>query len=704
LPHCLIAIATLSACSRARVITTDARPPITRIAPVTETLHGTTVVDNYRWLEGDNSDPNAPARMTTDVAAWTDEENRYTRTVLDGLPGRKALEDRLWPLMKVGSVSVPVMRGNRYFFATRAAGDDKAVIAMRQGGLGADRTLIDPDRLDPTGSTAVAWFSPSSDGTLVAYGAYRPADASPTLHLLDVATLRTLPLEIANAPQGVQWLPDDSGFLYQTQSQLNDPSTIEVRFHQMSGAARDGLVYRGPAGALSHDGAWLIIAAPTGFTSNDLWLGNMTAFRRTGKLATAPISVNTKGLVSGTVAAGTLYLQTTKGAPHGRIVAADPADPAESRWRTIVPERQDADIVGVAFGRGVMAVTYRQNAATTIEVFDLAGKSRGPLALPGIGLATIAAADDRTEAYVDFTSFNYPQSIFRVDLAAPSSPPALWMAAEVAVDPSAVEVEQVWYPSQDGTKISMFLAHKRGLPRRGDAPTVLGAFGAFGVPAMPAFAATQFPWFEAGGVLAMPNLRGGGEYGDAWHAAGARENKHHTVEDFVAAAEWLIANKYTNPAKLAAFGSAHGGIAVGAAVTMRPELFRAAVMLAPLLDLVRYDRLPEARPWVAEYGSAADPQQFGWLWRISPYHHVTPGTAYPAVFMTALERGAAIHALHARKMAAALQTATSSDRGQRPVLIRVDRDPAETADALLSLQFHDLVDQRLFLLWQLGML
>jgi prolyl oligopeptidase len=697
-------IALFEGCSRARVITTDARAPITRIAPVSETIHGTTVVDNYRWLEGDNRDPNAPAKMTTDVAAWTDEQNRYTRAVLDNLPGRKAIEDRLRPLMKVGSVSIPVMRGNRYFFAVRESDQDQPVIMMRQGHLGADQPLLDPHRLDPTGNTAVGWFSPSSHGSLVAYGVYRAMDAAPMLHLLDVETRKSLPLEIANTTQGVQWLPDDSGFVYQTQSNMSDPSTIEVRFHRLNGTGRDPLVYQGPAGALSRDGEWLVIAAPTSFTANNLWVASFSAFQKTGKLPIAPVAVNTGALASGTVIAGTLYLQTTKGAPNGRLVATDPRQPTEAHWQTIVPERQDAVIAGFTVGRGALAVTYRKNAATSIEVFDPSGKPIGSLELPGIGIASLAADENRTEAYVDFTSFNYPQTIFRVDLSTPATAPTLWMAADVAIDPASVDVDQVWYPSKDGTKISMFLAHKHGLARRGDAPTMLAGFGAFGIPAAPAFSATQFPWFDAGGVLAMPNLRGGGEYGDAWHAAGARENKKHTIEDFLAAAEWLIANGYTNSKKLAAFGSSHGALTVGAAITRRPDLFRAAVMLVPVTDLIRYDRLPEARPWIEEYGSSADPRQFAGLLAISPYHHVTPATPYPAVLMTALERGAAVHPLHARKMTAALQTATSSDRAAQPILLRVDREPATTPDALFSLQFHDLVDQRMFLLWQLGML
>jgi len=694
------------ACSSERPhITTAARPPLTRIAAVTETLHGVEVADNYRWLEGDNSDPNNLGKLTPEVTAWTEAQNTYTRAVLDHLPGRKALEDGLRPLMRIGSVTEPIMRGNRYFYASRVATKDQPVVYWREGSLGAERVLLDPAEIDSSGSTAVAWFSPSEDGKLLAYGAYNARSGATTLRLIDVDSKKPFPLEIESTPQGVQWLPDASGFVYQQLRNPSDSSSAQGRFHRMgTPPATDAVLYRGPFGRLSRDGRWLLLGFGTGPASNDLWLASFDSFRKTGKLVLKPVSVGGAGQTGGTVIADTVFLHTTKGAPNGRVVAVGAAAPAEAHWREIIAERPDAVIENVAFARGAIAVTYRKNASNVIEVFDVGGKSLGHLSQPGIGASGITASEDRTEAYLTFASFNHPPTIFRVELTTPGAAPKRWMTSEVPVDASSVGVEQVWYPSKDGTQISMFLVHKKGAARTGDTPTILAGHGGFGASLTPTFSATLFQWFEAGGLFAVPNLRGGGEYGAGWHAAGRRDKKQNAVDDVLAAAEWLIANKYTNPAKLALYGGAHGGLLVGAAITQRSDRFRAAVLLLPVLDMLRYQHFLMGRYWVPEYGSAGDATEFTWLVGYSPYHHVKAGTRYPAVLLTALEQDAPVHALHARKMAAALQAATGSDPAEQPILLRVDLNARAGPETLRTLLLRDIVDQRIFLMWQLGML
>lgn len=700
------------------------RPPATKAEPVKETLHGVEIVDPYRWLEGDNSDSKSAGKVTPEVAVWTDAQNAYTRAILDHLPHRADLESRLRPLMEIGSVSAPDVRGNRYFYARREGTQNQPVIYWREEYRGDDRILIDPAKIDASGLTTVEWTSPSSDGKLVAYGTYRAGDENTTLHLMEVDSGKTLPLEIPNKTQAPDWLPDGSGFVYQNLKDPKGPYTGQVRFHRLGTApAGDPLLFRqftkeeneqlattwGPASTLSRDGRWLQLGYWVDTRSNDLWLVNFDLFRKTGKIDRQPVTTGEAGQAFGAVIDDVLFLHTTKGAPHGRVVAVSAANPARANWRDVVPERQDAVIEGVTFGKGVLAVTYLKNAFSLVEVYDISGGASRPGRLigsirqPGIGSASIAGEVDRTEAYLTFASFNYPTTIFRVDLAKPAAEPELWQQPPVPVDPSSVEVEQVWYPSKDGTKISMFLVHKRGFAKSGATPTLLSGYGGFNVSETPVFAATLFQWFEAGGLYALPHLRGGGEYGDAWHEAGMLDKKQNVFDDFIGAAEWLVREGYTKPEKLAISGGSNGGLLTGAAITQRPDLFRVAIVAVPLLDMLRYQNFLMARYWVPEYGSAEQADHFRFLHAYSPYHRVRSGTTYPAVFLTAGEHDSRVHALHARKMAALLQASTASDPAERPVLLWVDREAGHGQGKPLNLRLRDAVDSRLFLMWQLGM-
>jgi prolyl oligopeptidase len=397
-------------------------------------------VDNYRWLEGHNSDPNDQGEMTQEVAAWSDAQNAYTRSVLDRLPGRQVLKDRLGVLMNVGSVTAPLRRGGRYFYSRGAAAiQSQPIVYWREGSGGVDATLLDPATLDRARPTALAWFSPSTNGKLMAYGTYQTGDSQPRLRLMDVDAAKPLPLEIPNVPEAVQWLPDGSGFFYQSEDErgrrgmwhrLGDrPGLDRLVYEQaapVSGQALPG--NWGPFGTLSADGRWIVLGHWEDPTANDLWLADFADFRKTGKLVARVVSVGSPGLASGTVVGTALILKTTKGAPRGRIVAADVRDPVESRWRDIVKERADAAIQDVAIGGGRIAVTYRKNASDFVEVFDLTGASHGTIPLPGVGTATVIAAEDGPEAFVTFTSINYPPTVFRADLNNASAVPQLWMA------------------------------------------------------------------------------------------------------------------------------------------------------------------------------------------------------------------------------------------------------------------------------------
>ncbi len=696
-----------------------AAPPATRLAPVTETIHGVAVVDDFRWLEGDNGDPKQLGKPTPEVDAWTDAQNAFTRATLDALPGRAALEARLKPLMEVGSVTTPVARGGRYFYRKREGDQNQALVYVRQGVSGAPRVLLDPAKLDPSGLTTIEWIDPSEDGSKLLYGTFRAGDENTTLHLLDVATATTQALAIPSKTHSAGWLPDGSGFFYDNLLDAKNPYTVRVKFHRLgTEVAQDALLLRqytadenaklattyGPFGYVSRDGRWLVLGYWTGTRDNDLWCLDLQQDWRHGTVPKKPIVVGEAAQSFGPVADGTMYMQTTLGASNGRVVAVPLATPDRDHWREIVPERKDAVIESVSLARGLLVVTYLTNATSRLELFTFDGKSLGALRLPGIGAASITADESSTEAFVSFTSFNYPSSVLRVDLAHPDAEPAVWERPAVPVDPATVEVKQEWYASKDGTKVSMFVVHRKGLKLDGSNPTILTGYGGFTVSETPYFSATLFQWFEAGGVFALPNLRGGGEYGEAWHRGGMLDKKQNVFDDFVAAAEHLVSAGYTNPRRLAISGGSNGGLLTGAAVTQRPDLFAAAIVGVPLLDMLRYQDFLMAKYWVPEYGSAEDAAQFPYLYAYSPYHHVKAGVHYPAVLLTAGEHDARVHPMHARKMAAALQRVAAQERDAKPVLLWVDRDAGHGQGKPLNLRLRDAADQRIFLMWQLGML
>jgi len=700
-------------------ITTQAKAPPSRVDPVTEKIHGVEITDDYRWLEGDNSDPARMGASTEEVSRWTDAQNAYTREVLDNLPGRKALEDRLRPLMEVGSISSPEMKGNRYFYSKREGNQNQASVYVREGYRGEPRLLLDPAKIDETGLTTISFYDASKDGKLLAFGTYRAGDENSTLHLMDVETGTILPLEIPGKVGGASWLPDSSGFVYRNLADIKNPYSGQVMFHRMGQEpSTDKQIFRqftpeenkklattyGPGGGLSDDGKWLVLYYSTDTRNNDLWVVDFQDWLRTGQLNKVTIAEGKAATFGGDIVGDTMFMQTTYNAPNGRVVLVDLKNPDEKNWKDVLPERKDSVIQGVSVAKGVLAVNYLKNASSTIELFDLAGKSKGELKLPGIGSAGLATDQDRSEAFLSFTSYNYPPSIFRVDLANPGAAPELWESPAVPVDPKTVEVKQEWYKSKDGTKVSMFIIHKKGLKRDGTNPTILYGYGGFKVSMTPSFSAPLFSWFEDGGVYAIANLRGGGEYGDAWHEAGRLDRKQNVFDDFAAAAKYLFEREYTNPRRLAVYGGSNGGLLTGAFVTQNPGLCRAAIIGVPLLDMVRFQNFLMAKYWVPEYGSAEDASQFEFIYQYSPYHNIHKGTNYPAILLTAGENDSRVHPLHARKMAAAMQAATASDQSRQPVLLWVDREAGHGQGKPLNLRIRDAADMRIFLMWQLGML
>jgi len=682
-------------------------PPPTTVEPVVDQMHGVRIVDDYRWLEELES-------QSARVRDWTTEQNEYTRRTLDGLPGRAALEQRLGELLTVVSITAPVMRRNRYFYRERKGDQNQAVLYMRRGHDGEPEVVLDPNTLDEAGLISLDWYAPNHDGTLLAFGISYAGDENSTLHLLDPDTGRWLSDEIPGKVRGVNWLPDGSAFFYRDLADIKNPYSGRIRFHRRGSHHRHDVTlfeqYKegplattwGPFAYTSKDARWMILGYYTSTKSNDLWVVDLDRWFRSGEFITTEIITGDDSSSRGPICGDTLFMRTTSGAPNGRVFAVDLNNPGRAHWKQIIPERPGAVLRGLGLARGHLTGSYLRSASTVLEVFGLDGRPLGVIDLPGIGTAWIVTEEDRAEAFYSFTSYNDPTSIWRIDLATRQS--ELWARPEVPFDPTTLKVEQVFYPSADGTKISMFLVHRKDLRRNRPNPTLLYGYGGFNISITPSFSATRIPWLESGGVFAVANLRGGGEYGEAWHEAGMLANKQHVFDDFIAAAEFLIDEGYTDREHLAIYGGSNGGLLVGAVVTQRPDLFEAAVCGVPLLDMLRYQKFLMARYWVPEYGDPDDPEHFAWLYEYSPYHNIKEGIPYPAILFTAGENDSRVHPLHARKMAARLQAVAGNDFEDDPILLWVEREAGHGAGKPLRIRIRDAADIWSFVMWQTGMM
>ncbi|HMN96755.1 MAG TPA: prolyl oligopeptidase family serine peptidase [Phycisphaerales bacterium] len=676
-------------------------PPPTEARPVSEVLHGERFIDDYRWLEALEKD-------SAEVAAWTTAQNDHTRAVLDALPCRAALESRLAELMTVGAVSAPVTRGNRYFYTERSGTQNQPTLLMREGHDGQPFALLDVSALDDRGLYALDWWVPSPDGSRVAFGLSYAGDEMTTLHVLDVDGGTWLPEEIPGKVGFGGWAPEGNAFLYTRLSDPANPYSRTVRWHELGRHHRHDPILaeqaepsRIPYGILARNGRWITMGLTEGWSRNDLDVVDVGAWRRSGEFAPVPLARGLKGRSDPAAIIGdTMYMTTTVDAPNGRCVAVDLTDPDPARWRTVLPERADAVLQGVSHALGMLVATYQKDAASIVERFRLDGTPLGPLALPGIGSAGIAVNDDRTEAFLSFTSFNDPSSIYRVDLA--DGERSLWARPEVAVDPSTIEVRQEWATSKDGTRVPMFIVHRRGLSLDGENPTLVYAYGGFNVSLTPNFRAERFAWLERGGVFVQVNLRGGGEFGEAWHQAGMRDRKQNVYDDLYAATERLIELGYATPKRIAVLGGSNGGLLTGVAAAQRPDLYAAAISMVPLLDMLRYHEFLMARFWIPEFGSAEDPEQFAWLRAYSPYHNLREGVRYPAMFITAGENDTRVHPLHARKMTALMQRLAATTPDAAPVLLWVDRDGGHGQGKPLALRIREAADLWSFVLWQTG--
>jgi prolyl oligopeptidase len=703
--------------------------PPARRGELAEQIHGRLITDPYRWLEDSGSE---------ETRSWLAAQDALLAGHMAARPDREGLAARITELLGAGAVGAPAWRGERRFFTRRAAGQEHAVLYTATPAEG-ERVLIDPTAIDETGTTTLDAWQPDHDGRLLAYQLSRGGDEESLLRVMDVAAGEDVdgPIDRCRYTE-VAWLPGGKAFYYSRRLAPDEVPDGEEQYHRrvylhrvgspagddimIFGAGTDKTTYFSVS--VSADGRWLVIGAGAGTAPrNDLWIAD---------LAAAPESAPELRVVQEGADAragahagrdGRLYLWTDRDAPRGRIAVTDPAEPGHAHWHDLVPQDPEAVLGdfaildGPELDRPLLLVSWTRHAVSEISVHDLAtGQRAGTVPLPGLG--TIGGLSERPEggheAWFGYTDNTTPPLVLHYD--GRDGAVATWDRSPGPVTVPEIATRQVAFPSQDGTVVRMLvISGSEGSGQPGPAapgdqpgtarggrlprPAILYGYGGFGISMQPGYAASVLAWVERGGIYAIASLRGGGEEGEAWHRSGMRDHKQNVFDDFHAAAEKLIADGWTTREQLAISGGSNGGLLVGAAITQRPDLYAAAVCSAPLLDMVRYERFGLGETWNDEYGTAADPEQLGWLLSYSPYHRVRDGTSYPPVLFTVFDSDTRVDPLHARKMCAALQHATSARWPDRPILLRresdvghgsraISRSASLAADTLAFLGFH----------------
>jgi prolyl oligopeptidase len=651
-------------------------PPQTRREDLSETIHGQEVSDPYRWLEDGAS---------AETCAWVAVQTEYTAPFLV-TPERARLRARLAEIMKVNEVGAPVRRNGRYFFTRRAANQQHPVICQREGVDGPEEVLIDPSSMSTNNLISVEILDVSPSGTLLAYSVRRGGEDEHEIRVFDLASRRDLSDRLPKDRyyNNFSWSRDSTGFYYFV---LTTEKSC-VRFHRL-GSALDSdkeLFSTRPDWAISvhasDDGHYLMITVirGAGGSSTEIY------YQRLDDVAPLIPLVNDIDAVFFPAYAGdAIVLRTNWQAPNWRLIRVDLNNPGRARWREIVAEGSAPMQSHSAIG-GKLLVTHLDDVHSRISVYEPDGSYIRDVNLPSSGTAgPISGTWQSAEAFFSFTSFNVPPMIYLYDVSVDAL--GIWSQQNVPADFDQFEFHQAWCESKDGTRVPLHVFHRKNLELNGASPTLLLGYGGFSESYTPFYWPPGLVWVEAGGVFAVANLRGGGEFGEQWHQAGMLENKQKVFDDFVAAAQWLISSRYTSSERLAIIGASNGGLLVGAALTQCPEIFRAAVCWAPLLDMIRYQRHPLGPFWIPEFGSSDDPTQFQYLYAYSPYHNVKKGIRYPAVMFVTGEADSRCDPMHARKMAAALQWASSSE--ERPIILH----HRSAAGHMTSLAKDDTVDE-----------
>jgi len=680
--------------------------PSAHKSAVVDDYHGTPVPDPYRWLE----DPDAP-----DSRAWIEAENRITESYLAQIPQRDAIRRRLTQLWNYPKYGAPFHKVGRYFFFKNDGLQNQSVL-YKQASLVADaEVLLDPNVLSSDGTVALSTLALSEDGRLLAYGTSASGSDWEEFHVRDIATARDRADHLRWIKfSGASWTHDGRGFFYSRYPEAADKALTSVNrfqkvyYHRLGTAqAQDVLVYErsdqpdwGFGAAVTDDGRYVVM---------NVWLGT----DRRNRVHYLDLRSATRPRVTGVVTrllddfdAGygfigndgpVFYFLTDLDAPKKRVIAIDTRQPERARWREIIPQGEDV-LEGVQIIHDVFVAHYMHDAHSRLRLFALDGRFLKDVALPTLGAVASISGERKDDAmFYAFTSFLYPTTIFRYDFTEGTS--SVFKAPAIDFDPSRYETKQVFYTSKDGTRVPMFITHKQGIKLDGSNPTYLYGYGGFDISLTPSFSVSVLAWLELGGVYAMPNLRGGGEYGEEWHQAGMHEKKQNVFDDFLAAAEYLIAQGYTTPAKLAVGGGSNGGLLVGAAITQRPELFGAALPAVGVMDMLRFHKFTIGWAWVTEYGSADSAAQFPYLYKYSPLHNLKAGARYPATLITTADHDDRVVPGHSFKFAAALQAAQA---GPAPVLIEIETKAGHGAGKPTSKVIEEQADRWAFLVKNLG--
>ena len=676
--------------------------PKTAKVDQTDDYHGTKVADPYRWLEDDNS---------TETKAWVQAENKVTFDYLNQIPERAKIKARLTELWNYEKYTAPSKEGKRYFYSKNDGLQNQSVLYVADSISDKGRVLLDPNKLSTDGTVALSGLAISDDGNSMAYGLSSAGSDWQTWHFRDVETGNDMPDVLENIKfSGASWTNDGKGVFYSrfpeadAKSKLTRVNYFQKLYYHKIGTpqSEDMLIYERPddkemgvGGSVTEDGKWLIIYVTKGTAPMNM------IFVKSLIVENAPIMPVVDKLEADYGFIGNdgskLYFRTDKDAPRGRLVMVDVSD-KDFKWKEVVPQAAET-LQSANFINNQFVGDYLKDAYTQFRVYDLNGKFVRNVELPGIGTAGgFGGKRYDTETFYTYSSFNAPPTIYRYDMKTGKS--EIFRKSDVKFDPNNYEVKQVKYASKDGTMIPMFIVHKKGLRLDGSNPTLLYAYGGFNISLTPGFSVSRVVWMENGGVYAVPNLRGGGEYGEEWHKAGTKLNKQNVFDDFIGAAEYLIKNKYTRPEKLAISGGSNGGLLIGATLNQRPDLFGAALPAVGVMDMLRFQKFTIGRAWTSDYGSSDNADEFAAIYKYSPLHNIKNGTKYPAVLVTTSDHDDRVVPAHSFKYAATLQAAQGGDA---PVLIRIETNAGHGAGKPTAKVIEEQADVYGFLMKNLSM-
>ena len=686
----------------------------TKKLDLVETLHGQRVADPYRWLEEGDS---------PEVHAWTERENARTRTLLDQLPIRTKLQTEIKDVLRIGIVASPIVRTTRigtqrYFHTKREGLQNQPTLWVRDGSTGKDRALIDVASLSEDGTTALDWWYPSWDGSVVAWGRSESGSEESTLFVRDATTGKDLPDRIERTRHvSLAWLPDGKSFYYARYPEAGSVPAGEEKYgskiflHVLGTDAKTDKKIFGdgrektdiPEVQISPNGRYLVITVFMGWDKSDVFVRDLS---KGADSPLAEVAVGRPATFEAIVRNERMYLKTNEGAPHYKVYGVEYATPERAAWKDFIPESQDV-LEDVSVTKNEVVVTSMREAQSKVSRYKLDGSFVGDVLLPAIGSASAHGGWDSDEAFVSFTSYVIPSRVFRLDLAktrgaktTPATSLEMWDQVGSKFSADDIEVQRLYATSKDGTRVPMYVIAKKGMKKDGKNAAVLYGYGGFNVNQTPAFSARALATVRHGAVWVTSVLRGGGEMGEDWHKAGMLDKKQNVFDDFIACAETLVKEKITTPERLGIIGGSNGGLLVAAAVTQRPDLFRVGLSLVPLTDMIRYPRYRIAKLWMTEYGDPEKAADFNWLYAYSPYHHVKAGTRYPSMLFTTAESDSRVDPMHARKMAAAMQEVENDP--QRPTLIRIETKAGHGAGKPVSKLEDELTDELSFLLSELG--